>query len=296
MNRTKNEFEILVNRALRDSNLSHMRGLVEKELLIYDILFCLDELNILDSIVFQGGSLLRFGHGGERFSEDLDFVGGKHFSSSQMDAFKPKVEKFIADRYGFEIDIKQPKLKVQKPEKSSVKVYCWQVGLTAHPHKTNIPKQRIKLEIATVPSYTREIVALRSNYDLLPDGYDDILIPSESLSEVMADKLISYPATVRYTRYRDLWDLHWLIKRRIAVDKNLIRQKLSDYELSEFNDLLTSTIDMLPDTVNSSKFRNEMRQLLPSNAFNRTFGKEKFSEYLLCALRGIFGEARDALN
>ncbi len=106
---SENEFQALVTRALRDSNVSHMRNVIEKELLIYDILFCLDNLCILDSIVFQGGSLLRFGHGGQRFSEELDFVSGKNFSVSRMDSLKLQIEQFVADRYGLPVDIKRPK-------------------------------------------------------------------------------------------------------------------------------------------------------------------------------------------
>ena len=76
MNNRQNEFEQLVNRAVSDSKFSHMRNAIEKELLIYNILFCLEQQGPLDNIVFQGGTLLHLGHGGERLSEELDFVAG----------------------------------------------------------------------------------------------------------------------------------------------------------------------------------------------------------------------------
>ncbi len=111
-----------------------------------------------------------------------------------------------------------------------------------------------------------------------------------------ADKLISFPATVHYIRYRNLWDLHWLVKNGVKVDTDLVIRKISDYGLSGFDRLLMSTIDTLPDIVNGLNIRYEMKQLLPADVYSRTFGKEKFSEYLLCALQGLFRQVCEALN
>ncbi|MEM8194358.1 nucleotidyl transferase AbiEii/AbiGii toxin family protein, partial [Morganella morganii] len=36
------------------------------------------------------------------------------------------------------------------------------------------------------------------------------VVQVENLTEIMADKLVSFPATTRYIRYRDMWDLVWL--------------------------------------------------------------------------------------
>ena len=296
MNRVRNDFEVLVDRALHDSNVSHMRNVIEKELLIYDTLFCLEHQGLLDNIIFQGGSLLRFGYGGERLSEDLDFVAGKNFSLSHFDSMKSCIESFISNRYGLAVVVKQSGIKGRGQEGKFPKVYRWHISVTTHPDKKDLPKQRVKIEIATVPAYTREIVAIRTIYDFLPDGYDDILVSSETLDEVMADKLVSFPATTQYIRYRDIWDLYWLVKRRAAIDVNLVERKIVDYRLTGFEGLLTETIERLPQTVNSPEFRNEMRQLLPTDAFNRTLDKEKFSEHLLRTLQSLFGQVRDELN
>jgi predicted nucleotidyltransferase component of viral defense system len=65
-------------------NVSHMRSVIEKELLHYDILFALEKGGLLDKLTFQGGTSLRLCYGGNRFSEDLDFAGGKDFSSAML--------------------------------------------------------------------------------------------------------------------------------------------------------------------------------------------------------------------
>ncbi len=68
------EFEVLVEEALRQTEFAHLRPVVEKELLHYDVLFCLSEAGLLKSLVFQGGTSLRLCYGANRFSEDLDFA------------------------------------------------------------------------------------------------------------------------------------------------------------------------------------------------------------------------------
>ncbi len=64
-------FEQLVNKAMQVEHVSHMRSVIEKG-------------GLLDKLTFQGGTSLRLCYGGNRFSEDLDFAGGKDFSSAML--------------------------------------------------------------------------------------------------------------------------------------------------------------------------------------------------------------------
>jgi predicted nucleotidyltransferase component of viral defense system len=61
-------FAKLVNHAMQSATVSHMRAVIEKELLHYDILFALEKGGLLDQLVFQGGTSLRLCYGGNRFS------------------------------------------------------------------------------------------------------------------------------------------------------------------------------------------------------------------------------------
>ena len=137
---------------------------------------------------------------------------------------------------------------------------------------------------------------MRTHYDFLPDGYDDVLIVSETLNEVLADKLVLLPANSRHTRYRDIWDLYWLIKRRAEVNTKLVEQKIIDCQLLEYVDSLNKMIERLPDIVNSSEFHTEMQKLLPSNIFDRTLRKDKFCEHLLSSVQKLFEQVWDSLN
>ena len=296
MNTRPNEFEQLVNRAMIHSNLAHMRDAVEKELLIYDILFCLDQSDLLNSIVFQGGTLLRLGHGGSRLSEDLDFIAGVNFSASDLKEIKPCIEKFIAKKYGLTANVNEPsETAVRDATHQELKVNRWRISIATNPDRKDLPHQRLKLEIANVPAYTREVVALKKHYDFLPDGYSDTLIVAETLNEVMADKLISLPATTQYVRFRDIWDLCWLVRHGATVDCELVAAKISDYQVDDYETLLNKTIKQLANHINGKPFIEEMRSLLPTDEFIRTLGRPKFIEYMTSTLCGLFEEVRQSL-
>jgi predicted nucleotidyltransferase component of viral defense system len=52
------------------------RPAIVKELLHYDILLSLSQSDVAKHVTFQGGTALRLCYGGQRYSEDLDFVCG----------------------------------------------------------------------------------------------------------------------------------------------------------------------------------------------------------------------------
>lgn len=74
----------LVDQGMKTGEHTHMRPVIEKELLHYDILFALDKERLLDQLTFQGGTSLRLCYGAVRFSEDLDFVGGRDFATGHL--------------------------------------------------------------------------------------------------------------------------------------------------------------------------------------------------------------------
>ena len=207
------EFDALVEQAMAAGEYAHMRPVIEKELLHYDILHCLDRHRLLDPLVFQGGTCLRLIHGAPRFSEDLDFVGGTDFSPDDLQNLKACIEQDIGQRYGLEVIVKPPRALKQEPDNRDVRVEKWQISVITARRRPDIPRQRIKLEVAAIPAWTREVQALRRNYDFLPDGFEDILVPTESLEEIMADKLVSLINCRRFVRYRDIWDLRWLAQQ-----------------------------------------------------------------------------------
>lgn len=288
-------FAKLVNHAMQSATVSHMRAVIEKELLHYDILFALEKGGLLDQLVFQGGTSLRLCYGGNRFSEVLDFAGGEKFTSADLADMKACIEKYIGKRYGLEVTVKEPKELREDPQYAELSIEKWQVAVVTSPDRKDLPKQKIKLEIANVPAYTKDPLPLLVNYDFLPDGYSDTLILTETLDEVMADKIISLPATTRYVRHRDIWDLAWLQQQGAQLNIDLVRNKIADYKLDAYEAMLSGLIERLPALVSSSEFTGEMKRFLPTDVFERTLAKEKFQIYLRNTLLTLFRSVESQL-
>lgn len=289
------DFNALVAKAMQQAEVAAMRPVIEKELLHYDILYCLDQAGLLNELVFQGGTSLRLCHGGNRFSEDLDFAGGVDFSSDRLAEMKTCIEDYIGKRYGLEVTVKEPASLKQEKEYAELRIDKWQINITTAPGQKDMPKQKIKLEVANVPAYTKEALPLRNNYDFLPDGYEDTLVFTETLDEVMADKLISLPATQRYIRHRDLWDLVWLQQQNARLNPELIRLKLADYKIPDYQFMLESRIASLDEIVASAAFHNEMKRFLPTNVYDRTLGQDKFKSFMLGTLKKMLTELHTKL-
>ena len=288
MKMTTEDFTALVERIMQDGALALMRPVVEKELLHYDILYCLDQGGLLDQMVFQGGTSLRLCHGGNRFSEDLDFAGGRNFSSHALVNMKTCIEDYIGTRYGLQVTVKEPATLRKDPAYAEMRVDKWQISVETAPHRKDMPRQKIKIEVANIPAYTKEALPLRVNYNFLPDGYGDTLVFTETLDEVLADKLISLPATQKYIRYRDIWDVPWLLQQGAQTDIDLVRKKINDYRLDDFEQRLNHLWQQLPTIVNGSALKVEMKRFLPTDVYDRTLGKEKFEGYLLGVLQKQF--------
>ncbi len=166
----------LVETAIKDSDYKHMHPVIVKELLHYDILYALDQEGLLDTLTFQGGTCLRLCYGSSRFSEDLDFAGGSDFSIKDVRGIKACIEDYLGKRYGLETEVKEPSELSLDPRNADINVEKWQIKITTSPERKDLPKQKIKLEIANIPAYTRNPVRLHTNYDFLPDGYNTLVI------------------------------------------------------------------------------------------------------------------------
>ena len=293
MRRNENIFNALTDRAMQGNQVAHMRAVIQKELLHYDILYCLEQAGLLGGLVFQGGTSLRLCYGADRYSEDLDFAGGQDFSSAQFAMLKDRVETHMGGRYGLEATVKEPKS--SKPVRSGVNVDQWRVAIVIDPGRRDVPKQRIHIEIANVPAYTSEVRKLRANYEFLPDGYTDLLIVVESLDEIMADKLLALAASRKKVRHRDIWDLAWLRQRGAEVRPELMGRKIADYGVEGYPALLDSLIEKMPSIIGGKPFREEMKRFLPADRYQRSLGNPKSERYLTATILELYRELKSGL-
>ncbi len=275
-------FKELVDVAMQQPGRTAMRPVVEKELLHYDIFYALDAAGLLKDLVFQGGTSLRLCRGSNRFSEDLDFAGGKDFTSQKMEAIKTCIEKHIGRRYGMRVDVKEPKEMAASPDYENVRFDKWQVSVETSPEHRDPPRQRIKLEIANIPAYTSELLPLRQHYDFL-SGYGTLLVNSESLDEILADKVVAFAASVKNIRYRDIWDIAWLQQQGAKLAPALVQRKVEDYHVEDYEKLLENAIDRLPEFIDSKEFVDQMTRFIDTDTLNRTLREPKFDEYLKSA-------------
>jgi predicted nucleotidyltransferase component of viral defense system len=283
----RDNFNQLVDLAMRSTGYAHMRPVITKELLHYDILYCLDDNGLLDALTFQGGTALRLCYGGVRFSEDLDFVGGYDFSTSHLVDIKKCLEKYIGKRYELQIEVKEPKELADTLQHKDIKVDKWQVKITTEPKRRDLPKQKIKLEVANVPAYSKTPQSLIKNYNFLPDGYSDAVIMTKSLNEIMADKLVALVSCQRYIRHRDIWDLRWLKQQGAAVNSKYILSKINDYKEKDYPQKLNALLDRLDKVVRGKDFMNEMSRFIPMDVQKRTLKKDKFIELLINENRSL---------
>ena len=261
----KKDFNELVDLAMQQPGRGAMRPVVEKEILHYDIFYALDKAGLLKDLVFQGGTSLRLCRGSSRFSEDLDFAGGK-----------------------------EPKDMATSPDYDGVKVDKWQISVETAPQQRDLPRQKIKVEIANIPAHTRELLPLRLNYDFL-QGSGAVLVNAESIDEVMADKIVAFPVA-KNTRYRDIWDLAWLQQQGAKLDPALVIQKIDDYKIENYPALLSNAIIRLPELVNGKPFKDQMLRFIDSETIAKTLDNPLFLTYLIKTLHDLFGKMAEHLE
>lgn len=284
---SKVDFDHLTALAMAESGRASMRPVIQKELLHYDILYSLETEGLLDQLTFQGGTCLRLCYGSPRFSEDLDFVGGKDFTRTQLEPIRDCIEHYIGRRYNLQVTVKEPEDLKYEREYAGLKIDKWQVSVVTAPEHSHLPQQRIKLEVANIAAYSRQPCALRRNYDFLPDGYSDTLVLTETLDEVMADKLVSLVNTTGYVRHRDIWDLRWLKQQGAVVRTDWVQNKIRDYRIEDYPDKLAQMLERLPSIIEGDAFKAEMSRFIPLDVAERTLQKPKFYTFLIMEVSAL---------
>jgi predicted nucleotidyltransferase component of viral defense system len=279
--KNKESFNSVVEHVMQEKGLTAMRPVVEKEILHYEIFSALYKHNLLDSLVFQGGTSLRLCRGSNRFSEDIDFAGGTNFSAETQSKLSYVVQRHIGDKFGLFVTVKEPKKKASI-DAGKISVDKWQVSVETSPDRSDIPRQRIKIEVANIPAHTSELAVIKNNYTSL-DGYDGLMVNAETIEEVMADKLLALPVCVSHIRHRDIWDLAWLAQQGAEVNGDLVSKKVNDYHVGEENylALLGARIDSIPEIVHGDEFLNQMKRFISSDVLANTLLKPGFNDYLI---------------
>jgi predicted nucleotidyltransferase component of viral defense system len=241
-----------------------------KEAIHLHLLSALSDAGVLRHVVFQGGTALRLCYGGERYSEDLDFVCGKagsyvdeiEFDRLVRDALETTKESLHRD---FDIDPDQIALKQPPHPKAiksdSVSVAAWQIVVPISPAPRS-PKSRIKIEFANVPSYDSGPNVVRATPGLVQ--IQDVILTAESANEILADKAVALTAR-QVLKYRDVWDVWYLVNNLNArADRDIVARKFADYGTSDVEAKARQRRDELAKGSTAKSFVGEMRRFLPA--------------------------------
>lgn len=289
-------FKELIDYIIENSDYAALRSVVEKEVLHYDILHVLDEAGLLNDLVFQGGTSLRLCRDSNRLSEDLDFAGGYDFTSAKLDKIKTCIETALGARYGLHVYVKQPSELRQEPDYENIKVSKWQISIETSPGMKNVPRQKIKIEIANVPAHTEEVLPVKDNYPVTGAGRAPVLVRTETLNEILADKVVAYPMSTKKIRHRDIWDIAWLQQQGAKLDVKLVIQKLADYKITDlYVPLLDKAISNLSTVINSNDFSQQMRRFIKPDVVKATLDKPGFGDYLLKENMKVFSAMQQAI-
>ena len=307
MSDNREDFNALVDMAMANPGLSAMRPVVEKELLHYEIFQALDAEGLLKGLVFQGGTSLRLCRGSDRFSEDLDFAGGKDFSADSMQKITRCMEKRIGQRFGLKVAVNHKPSGLGKDGIKNIRVSKWWISIETSPENPAMPQQRIKLEVANIPAHTRELVPLRANYEIL-SAMPTVLVNTETLDEIMADKVLAFPTSLfdnqdqpvgpdsTKIRHRDIWDLAWMSTRGAKLVPALVVAKIADYGVTNYPHLLAAAIAQTPQIIRSRAFKTQMTRFVDSATVAKTLATDGYPDYLASSVAGLFMQMQRALS
>ena len=269
-------FDQLVNQALKTQvELSPLRVVVEKELLHHDILREMSEAGLLQNLTFMGGTCLRACYGSNRLSEDLDFTGGADFNREQLIDLGDVLTNHLRTKYDLAVE-------VSEPSRQEGNVDTWKVKVTTRPEQSDLPMQRINIDICAIPSYEPKPMMLLNHYGI-DMGTSGLILQAESQEEILANKLVALALRPNRIKNRDLWDITWLRQQTVELPLPLLVKKIADHNQTtgDFMALLEKRLAQLKnDDLSRESFVQEMRRFLPPVIAKRTVESDEFWQYL----------------
>jgi predicted nucleotidyltransferase component of viral defense system len=235
------------------------RETIAKELLHYEILQALILSGASDSLTFQGGTCLRLCYGNNRYSEDLDFAGGKGFDPASMQGFEDLLRTRVGRHYGLQLSIRE---RNNPGENVAMNRYAIKVALP-QPNPALPQRQVINVEVAAVDAHRPQLANVAPQYEHLPTPLRSLSVVAEQPTEILSDKIVALGARP-HLKQRDLWDLNFLADRGTELDHALTAQKVADYGLtmSAFISGLSQRIAQAQAPANHAAFHKEMSRFL----------------------------------
>jgi predicted nucleotidyltransferase component of viral defense system len=241
-----------------------------KEAIHLHLLSAMSDAGILRHAVFQGGTALRLCYGGDRYSEDLDFVCGKAGSYFTDVEFKELIEaalettkKTLNRDFGIAAD----RISLKKPphpdlvKQEPITVAAWQIIVPIEATR-RAPRSLIKIEFANVPAYETKPMLVRATPGLVQ--VQDVILTVETPNEILADKAVALTAR-EVLKFRDVWDV-WFLQNKLdaKVDREVVQKKFADYGTSDMEAKAERRLAELSSEATPNAFLSEMKRFLPA--------------------------------
>lgn len=214
-----------------------------------------------ENIFFKGGTAIRFLLGSFRFSEDLDFTAV---------APKEKIEEILVSTFDFfkkntTADLEFEKEKVDKNlEEESVK-YRFLFKPNDLSQKVSI---RIDVSLREKPQTKEETILTPFDYPISPYP----LVVHLEATELLAEKI---RALYIRGKPRDLFDLWFLLTKKIPIDQLMLKKKFAIYPRSQFS---FKKLKEIISFYRENELKRDLNQFLPRNY--REFYKKLKAEVL----------------
>ena len=256
---------------------------IEEEILHHDIFSVMVEYGVMDRLTFIGGTSLRLCYNSSRLSEDLDFNAGYDFNPSSFAGLEVEIQEFLQAKYEMDVRVNEPSQLKQGDTVS------WTVSIERVPSRPDIQRQKIHIDVCAIPSFDIERRPLLNHYQLdVPTS--GLLVPVQSLSEALVDKVVAFAYRARRIKPRDVWDLIWIQSRGIELSQPILENKLRARGLDrdDFKQCLVAQCKqlLLGDQVRLD-FQAEMSRFIPRHIQELTIDTPEYWPYIQTTIQEL---------
>lgn len=197
-------------------------GFLEKDILQHIVLHGMEKM--IDRLVFKGGTALQKAYSLPRFSEDLDFTQKREIEPSDLSGTVLSHLKY----YGYPAEWKT----LEESERTlSGRLLIEGPLFTGKKH--SLCSLRIEISRREEVLFAPVIKEIIPRYTELPTYTINVM----GLEEIAAEKI---RAIMTRRKHRDLYDLHYLIRRDASIEIDLVEKKLDynkiGFDLDKFKD------------------------------------------------------------
>jgi hypothetical protein len=249
---------------------------IEKEILHHDIIDVMVKQGVMQQLTFIGGTSLRMCYNSARLSEDLDFNGGHDFKPSDFDGLEFEIQQYIQNKYETNVWVNKPN------ENKQGNTSSWTISIIKEATRPDLPHQKMHIDVCAIPSFDIQKRPLLNHYNIVVPT-EGILVPVQSLKEILADKLIALAYRSRRIKPRDIWDIVWIKQRGIALSEALVEQKLvaRSKQKEEFIKSLKVQLEkLMQDDEVRADFNMEMSRFIPKQIKERTLDNPDYWGYV----------------